>query len=95
MGKTSFLEYWEITVKLSLGKLKLDDGWQTILERGKKVNRILDLPVYQKHCEPHVHLPWHHKDPFDRFLICQALSENLIILTKKATIRKYKVKTAW
>jgi PIN domain nuclease of toxin-antitoxin system len=91
----SAVSYWEITVKLSLGKLKLDKGWQAILEREKKVNRILDLPVYQKHCEPHVHLPWHHKDPFDRLLICQALSENLIILTKDATIRKYKVKTAW
>ena len=91
----SAVSYWEITVKLSLGKLKLDKGWQAILEREKKVNRILDLPVYQKHCEPHVHLPWHHKDPFDRLLICQALSEKLIILTKDATIRKYKVKTAW
>jgi len=91
----SAVSYWEITVKLSLGKLKLDKGWQAILEREKKVNRILDLPVYQKHCEPHVHLPWHHKDPFDRLLICQALSENLIILTKNTTIRKYKVKTAW
>lgn len=91
----SAASYWEITVKLSLGKLKLGKEWHSLLEREKKVNRILDLPIYQKHCEPHGNLPWHHRDPFDRLLICQAISESLIILTKDATIKKYKVKTAW
>lgn len=91
----SAASYWEVTVKLSLGKLKLDKEWQSVLEREKKVNRFLDLPIFQKHCEPHVNLPWHHRDPFDRLLICQALSENLILLTKDANIRKYKVKTVW
>lgn len=91
----SAASYWEITVKLSLGKLQLQKGWQGVLEREKKVNRILDLPIYEQHCERHLTLPWHHRDPFDRLLICQALAENIILLTRDETIRQYAVKTAW
>ena len=91
----SSASFWEITVKVSLKKLKLEDEWQAILEREKKVNRIQDLPIFQNHCEPNLKLPWHHRDPFDRLLICQALVEDLILLTRDKIIKKYKVKTAW
>ncbi len=91
----SAASYWELTVKLSLGKLKLQKGWQAFLEKEKKVNRILDLPIQEQHCGPHLTLPWIHRDPFDRLLICQAISEKLILLTKDETIRQYPVKTAW
>ena len=91
----SAASYWEISVKISLGKLALEKEWKVLLEQEKKFNRIIDLPVYQRHCEPHVKLPWFHRDPFDRLLICQALSENLTILTKDTMIKKYKVKTIW
>ncbi len=91
----SAASYWELTVKLSLGKLKLQKGWQGLLEKEKKVNRILDLPIQERHCAPHLTLPWIHRDPFDRLLICQAISEKLILLTKDETIRQYPVKTAW
>ncbi len=91
----SAASFWEITVKASLGKLELDKGWQAQLEREKKMNRIQDLPIYQKHCEPHLKLPWIHRDPFDRLLICQAIVEDLIIITRDKHIQKYKVKTVW
>lgn len=91
----SVASYWELTVKISLGKLKLKKGWQAFLEREKKMNRILDLPIYEWHCEPHISLPWIQRDPFDRLLISQAISEKLILLTKDETIRQYPVKTAW
>lgn len=91
----SAASYWELTVKLSLGKLKLQKGWQGLLEQEKKINRIVDLPIYERHCAPHVTLPWIHRDPFDRLLICQAIAEKLILLTKDQTIRQYPVKTAW
>ncbi len=91
----SVVSYWELTVKFLLGRLELDKEWPALLEREKKVNRIQDLPLYQKHCEPHLKLPWHHKDPFDRLLICQAMVENMILMTKDRHIKKYKVKTVW
>ncbi len=91
----SSASFWEITVKVSLGKLELDKNWQKQLEREKKENRIQDLPIYQKHCEPHLGLPWHHRDPFDRLLICQAIVEDLVLITRDKHILKYKVKTMW
>ncbi len=91
----SSASFWEITVKVSLGKLELENGWQKQLEREKKENRIQDLPIYQKHCEPHLYLPWHHRDPFDRLLICQAIVEDLVLITRDKHILKYKVKTVW
>ena len=91
----SVVSYWELSVKFSLGRLELDKEWPALLEREKKVNRIQDLPLYQKHCEPHLKLPWHHKDPFDRLLICQAMVENMILMTKDRHIKKYKFKTVW
>ena len=39
-----------------------------------------DLPILLKHLELQIHLPFHHRDPFDRLLICQALAEGLPIL---------------
>jgi PIN domain nuclease of toxin-antitoxin system len=40
-------------------------------------------------------LPQHHKDPFDRMLICQAIAHDLTILTSDGLIVQYPVKTAW
>ncbi|MDH5428612.1 MAG: type II toxin-antitoxin system VapC family toxin [Nitrospirota bacterium] len=91
----SAASFWELTVKISLGKLKLQKGWQAFLEQEKKVNRILDLPIHERHCEPHLTLPWIHRDPFDRLLICQAISEKFTLLTKDEIIRQYPVKTVW
>jgi len=91
----SSASFWEITVKVSLGKLELEKDWQTQLEKEKKTNRIQDLPIYQKHCEPHLKLPWYHRDPFDRLLICQAIVEDLVLITRDKHILKYEVKTEW
>lgn len=91
----SAASYWEMTVKISLGKIELKQGWRALLEREKEVNKIQDLPLYHKHCEPHSRLPWHHRDPFDRLLICQAMVENLILITRDRNIQKYSVNTVW
>jgi PIN domain nuclease of toxin-antitoxin system len=91
----SSASFWEITVKVSLRKLELEKDWQEQLEREKKTNRIQNLPIYQRHCEHHLNLPWHHRDPFDRLLICQAISEDLILITRDKNIQKYKLRTVW
>ena len=86
---------WELTVKLSLKKLVLSSEWREALLEEKSVNRIQDLPVREDHCFQHLELPWHHRDPFDRLLICQAMSEKMTIITKDKSISQYKVKTLW
>ena len=91
----SSASYWEITVKISLNELELVSGWQEILTGEKRENRIQDLPIYENHCEPSLTLPWHHRDPFDRLLICQALVEDLTLITKDKNIQRYDVRTVW
>ena len=50
----SAASYWELTVKLSLGKRQRQKGWQGILERDKNANRMLNLPISERHCERHL-----------------------------------------
>lgn len=86
---------WEVAVKLSLGKLDLAEGWREAFVEERRANRILELPISLEHCSPNETLPWHHRDPFDRLLVSQALVEDLVLLTKDKHIKKYPVKTVW
>ena len=86
---------WELTVKVSLGKLELQNNWIATLEQEKKRLRIRDLPILWQHCQHQLKLPWHHRDPFDRLLICQALAEDATLISKDTYIQKYRVKTVW
>ena len=65
------------------------------LEAEKKGNRILDLSLEWRHCCKHESLPWHHRDPFDRLLVCQALCEGLSMITKDRHIEKYEAPIIW
>ena len=98
-GKNQLLwsaaSFWEITVKVSLGKLTLQKEWITTLEREKKRLRIRDLPIHWQHCQNHLSLPWHHRDPFDRLLICQAMGEKATLITRDKNIQRYQIKTLW
>jgi len=88
----SAASYWEICIKKSLGKLALKKGWEKSFEKEMKKNVIKWLNLEPEHFHKLLTLPWHHKDPFDRILISQALSENLTIITSDKTFSKYKVK---
>lgn len=53
------------------------------------------LPIRTAHLLRLETLPLHHRDPFDRLLIAQAIEENLAILTDDSLFRSYPVKTVW
>lgn len=90
----SDVSFWEIAIKVSVGKLKvrhpLPDLPNFFTRAGFRV-----LPVTTNHVLSVASLPFHHKDPFDRLLISQALLENLTLLTKDPNIFKYNVPTLW
>ena len=65
----SAASYWEICIKLSLGKLQLSPQSAEVFNDEMKVNRILWLPVERSHCRSLLDLPQIHGDPFDRLLI--------------------------
>ena len=78
---------WEIAIKTSLGKLKQPDDLLAVL----RDNRFQVLDISAEHCLNVGSLPWHHKDPFDRMLISQALVEGLTIITVDQKFKFYDV----
>lgn len=86
---------WELSIKVSLGKVELTEGWQGAFAKEREVNGIKDLPVLVPHCGDLVSLPFHHRDPFDRLLVSQAISERLALISKDEWIRRYDVESVW
>jgi PIN domain nuclease of toxin-antitoxin system len=82
---------WEIAVKRSVGKLTIEDGWSRALAR----IGFDGLPLTSIHAEAVEHLPWHHRDPFDRMLVAQATVEKAVIVSADAALRPYGVELIW
>jgi PIN domain nuclease of toxin-antitoxin system len=78
---------WEITIKRALGKLDAPDD----LEAAMKANRFLSLPVTISHALAVLALPDHHRDPFDRLLIAQALHEGHKFVSRDRHVARYGV----
>jgi PIN domain nuclease of toxin-antitoxin system len=87
----SAVSVWEIAIKRSRGKLSVADGWAKALRR-------LDfdpLPVTALHAEAVEGLPWHHRDPFDRLLVAQALLEDRVLVSADPRLAAYGVEVLW
>ena len=82
---------WEVAVKRSLGKLDAPpDLAPTLISAGAQ-----PLPVTLEHASAIETLPWHHRDPFDRMLIAQALAEGATIVSRDEPLRRYGVSLLW
>jgi PIN domain nuclease of toxin-antitoxin system len=85
----SVASIWEIIIKRNLKKIKVDFDIETSIEKAG----IEIIPIETSHALEIEKLPHHHKDPFDRMLVAQAIAENLIIITEDEKIKKYDVST--
>jgi PIN domain nuclease of toxin-antitoxin system len=79
---------WELEIKRSQGKLELPDNWLEAVER----SRFVEQPIRSSHATLAGRLPWHHRDPFDRVLIAQALAEDLRLVSRDRLAAVYGVK---
>jgi PIN domain nuclease of toxin-antitoxin system len=87
VGHVSAASLWEINAKRALGKLAFDgDLAQEIRNVG-----FDELPLRWAHAEQQLALPIHHRDPFDRMLIAQALVEKLTLVTRDREFGAYDV----
>jgi PIN domain nuclease of toxin-antitoxin system len=90
----SIASIWEIAINLSLGKLTLSMDYEELIshvfDNGFKLLDLIfeDTILLTK-------LEFHHKDPFDRILICQATRKGLQIITRDTEFSKYKVGLVW
>ena len=83
----SAVSIWEIVLKKAKGKLKTSIS----IEKGIKTSGFTPLPIETSHVLGVEQLPTHHKDPFDRLLVAQAIVEKLMIITEDEKIKKYDV----
>lgn len=87
----SIASFWEMAIKLKLGKLELDMSFKELYQEMDR-NGFNLLPITVAHTEKTVALDLHHRDPFDRMLICQAMIDKLIIITADSQFHHYEVK---
>ena len=91
----SIISLWEIQIKKNLGKLDVPYTIRELAEQCSCEN-IQILPLSELEIIDCLgKLPSIHKDPFDRILICQAITDNMTILTRDDKISQYPIQTIW
>ena len=86
---------WELCLKWQNGKLQLPQPPRNWIEAQRNIWRFESVQIEKAHLYRTSELPSHHRDPFDRLLIAQAIEEGLQIVTSDAEIRKYPVAVIW
>jgi PIN domain nuclease of toxin-antitoxin system len=91
----SVASVWEMAIKLSLGKLTLAISLDTLIEEGAVNNGFSLLDVRREHALAVTHLPFHHRDPFDRLLVTQAMTDKMAIVSNDAELEAYPIQRLW
>lgn len=91
----SIASLWEMSIKVSIGRLELEMAFTELVKREVHGNAIELLKIQPEHLDELAKLPFHHKDPFDRLIIAQSLAENLPIVTKDSAFQNYPVTAFW
>lgn len=91
----SVASIWEMSIKIALGKLELDAELGELIASGAEGNGIAVLDVRKEHALGVVGLPLHHRDPFDRILVAQALVERMAIVGRDPAFDAYPIRRIW
>lgn len=87
--------YWEIAIKVRLGKYQMRETYDEFIRHAIYDNGFDILAIEPGHTSVLVTLPMHHKDPFDRLMIAQAIVENIGIVSADAVLDAYGVSRIW
>ena len=91
----SVVSVWEIGVKNAAGRLPLPHSPERYIPELRERHGIESLALDEAAVLQIAKLPTHHRDPFDRMLVCQAIVRGLTILTPDSLVTQYPVSTAW
>jgi PIN domain nuclease of toxin-antitoxin system len=91
----SVVSIWEMVIKSSIGKLVIPTPIEELVKEHVVGNDIQVLPIETPHFDALYSLPFHHKDPFDRMMIAQAICENMSILSTDGNFPHYPVQIDW
>jgi PIN domain nuclease of toxin-antitoxin system len=90
----SLISFWEMAIKIQLGKLQLPESLEDMLAHTTQV-KLAILPLRPEHILELQRLPLHHRDPFDRLLLAQAQSEALTLISRDKAFDAYGVVRLW
>lgn len=86
---------WEIGIKVGLGKLKLSSAYRDWMLRAMSDLDLRVLPITIDYSAAQASLPWHHRDPFDRLLVAQSLTDQLPIVSADTQLDHYGITRIW
>jgi PIN domain nuclease of toxin-antitoxin system len=87
--------YWEIAIKIALKKYVLNQSYENFMREAIDNNGFGYLHIMPRHTALLTALPQHHKDPFDRLLVAQALAEGISIISNDARLDAYGPNRLW
>lgn len=91
----SYASIWEMGIKYSNKKLNFPVPYMEFLQKQLNDNGFEILYSNLQHIEKFIDLPHHHKDPFDRMILSQAIAENMQIVSVDGIFELYPVKIIW
>ena len=86
---------WEIAIKYARGKLPLPAPPRQFVPTQRTLLALTALPIEEEDVLALDRLPTLHRDPFDRLLVCQALTHGLVLVSPDPLIQQYPVRTLW
>lgn len=91
----SDVSVWEMAIKLNTGKLNLRDSLPVFVSKATAKYSLTELPVTLNHIYKTLEMVLHHRDPFDRMLVAQALHEGLPIVSVDTALDAYGIERIW
>ncbi len=91
----SVASLWEMAIKLSIGKLDLKKPFETFVPDQLELNGFDQLAISFDHIAAVATLPFHHRDPFDRLLVAQALVEGIPLVSADGLLDAYGIIRLW
>lgn len=91
----SVASLWEIAIKVSISKLSLNASYDELIPAQIISNSFDLLPIKFPALTLVSQLPFHHRDPFDRLIIAQAISNDFPIISKDHAFSDYPVELIW
>lgn len=91
----SMASLWEIAIKISLGKLELEQSYEVFVPQQLALNGIGILNLSLEHFATIANLPFHHRDPFDRLIAVQSKIEKMPLLSADASFDAYEIERVW
>jgi PIN domain nuclease of toxin-antitoxin system len=91
----SLASCWELAIKASIGKLRLTKPVERFIPEELTANDFQLLSIDFRHIAKVETLPFHHRDPFDRLLVAQLLTEKMSIISADTVLSEYGIKRIW